>query len=58
MKALVPERAMVPSASTISSRLMPMPLSSTVRLLASASMLMVMRGLASSPSSAGVAMAS
>ena len=31
MNALVPERAMVPSASTISSWLMPMPLSSTVR---------------------------
>ena len=33
MNALVPERAMVPSASTSSSRLMPMPLSSMVRRL-------------------------
>ena len=33
MKARVPERAIVPSASAISSRLMPMPLSSTVSSL-------------------------
>ena len=35
---------MVPSASTISSRFMPMPLSSTVRLALSASSVIVMRG--------------
>ena len=58
MKALVPDRAMVPSASTISSRLMPMPLSSTVRRRFSASIRSVMRGFGSSPSRAGLAIAS
>ena len=40
MNALVPERAMVPSASTNSSRLMPMPLSSTASSRLSASIAM------------------
>jgi hypothetical protein len=58
MNALVPERAMVPSASTISSRDMPMPLSSTASVRLSASTASVMRGFASSPSSFGSAIAS
>ena len=41
---LVPDRAMVPSASTISSRLMPTPLSSTVRRRFSASIRSVRQG--------------
>jgi hypothetical protein len=36
MNALVPDLAMVPRASTISSRVMPIPLSSTTRRRASA----------------------
>ncbi len=58
VKALVPERAIVPRASTISSRLMPMPLSSTVRRRFSASISKVIRGLGSSPSKAGLVIAS
>ena len=49
---------MVPSASTSSSRLMPMPLSSTVSWRLSASMLMVIRAEGSSPSKVGLAIAS
>ena len=49
---------MVPSASTISSRFMPMPLSSTAICFLSASIAMVMRSLGSSPSQDGWAIAS
>src|SRR5215207_6479121 len=49
MKALVPERAMVPRPSTISSRFIPMPLSSTVRRRCSLSAIRVIRGFGSSP---------
>ena len=58
IKAWVPDRAMVPRASTISSRLMPMPLSSTVRRRLAASMSRVIRALGSSPRRAGLAIAS
>src|SRR3954469_20092643 len=58
MNALVPDRAMVPSASTISSRLMPTPLSSTVSRRFSASIRSVRQGFGSPPSRAGLAIAS
>ena len=54
--ALVPERAMVPSASTRSSRLMPTPLSRKVSVLASGSMAISMAKGAPSATSSGLAM--
>jgi hypothetical protein len=50
-------RAMVPSDSISSSRLMPMPLSSIMSCRCSASTVIVMRGFGSSPRSAGSAIA-
>jgi len=54
MNARVPDRAIVPSASISSASLMPMPLSSTVRRLASASSVTVIAGASPLPNAASL----